>query len=606
MCGIAGYIGKQPIDKTLIKKTLDLMKNRGPDFQNYISFLEGDNYISLLHSRLSIIDLDKRSNQPFVLGDDILVFNGEIYNYIELRQELENRNISFITESDTEVLLRYYQEYGEECVNFFEGMWSFAIYNRKRRTLFLSRDRFAEKPLYYYNVNNNFYFASEIKFIKQLLNTKLIINNEHILRYLINGYKSLYKTNELFFKDIQELSYASNMVINQSLQKKIYHYWEPEYKPKRMTIEESIEGTNYLLKESVKLRLRSDVPLAFCLSGGIDSAGLASIASKIFNYNVVTYSIIDNDERYNEYDNINIIINDIKSKSNLIVLSNTGNCERLKKLIEYHDSPISTISYLVHSYISEAISKDGYKVVFSGTGADEMLTGYYDHFNLHLYEVKNHPNYNKYKSDWQYHIEKYIRNPYLKDPELYFKDKDFRDHIYLNNKEFASLLKKDFYESFIEEDYSDFLLRNRMLNEMFHEGTRVILHEDDLNSMMYSIENRSPYLDRKLFEFCYTIPNEFLIMNGYGKYILREALDGILNDKVRLDRRKKGFNASINTIIDFDNKEEYEYLMADSPIYDLIEKNKIKNIFKMNPMPNSFSKFIFNFINAKIFLETML
>ena len=603
MCGIAGYFGLKIIDRSIINDTLQLMKNRGPDKQAFAHFSFEIRNIYLLHSRLSIIDLDERSNQPLTIGDYTIVFNGEIYNYIELRGALKKRGIICHTNSDTEVLLRYYILHGQKCVEFFEGMWSFAIYDNCNKSLFLSRDRFAEKPLYYLKMDTDFYFGSEVKFVRSLYNKNLTINQRHILRYIINGYKSLYKTDHTFYNEIQEVPFSTNVVIDDKFCLKTNRFWFPCYNPKIMTFNEAIEGTKDKLLKSVKLRLRSDVPLAFCLSGGIDSSALASIASKIYNYNVATFTIIDPDERYNEFDNVKITVKDINAKAKFIHLKPKNNINRLIELIKYHDSPIATISYLLHSYISEAISSNGYKVAISGTGADEMLTGYYDHFNLFLYEMKNNSGFNDALHDWNHYVSTYVRNPYLKDPRLYIKDKNFRGHIYLNNDEFKSFLNIEFNEEFIENRYSESLLRNRMMNEMFHEGTRVILHEDDLNSMYFSIENRSPYLDRDLFEFTYTIPNSLLIKEGYGKYILRQAMNGILNEKVRLDRRKKGFNASLKSVINFNNKEDWDFLITDNPIYDLFQKEKILELTNRDPLPNSYSKFLFYFINAKIFIE---
>ena len=237
-------------------------------------------------------------------------------------------------------------------------------------------------------------------------------------------------------------------------------------------------------------------------------------------------------------------------------------------------------------------------------GADEMVTGYYDHFNLHLYEIRDNPEWKGYLNDWKMHTSGFVRNPHLRNPELYFRDSGFRKHIYLNNDEFRGFIKHDFTEEFCEENYTDSLLRNRMLNELFHECIPVILHEDDLNSMMYSIENRSPYLDRDLFDFAYSIPPEHLIRGGYGKYVLREAVKGILNDQVRLDRCKKGFNASFNSIIDLDDDRNLEFLLdSDSGVFDLLRRDKIESLLKMEFLPNSISKFLFNFLNTKLFLE---
>ena len=603
MCGIAGYIGKHLIGKHSILNTLKLMQNRGPDHSDYMRINFDDINIIFLHSRLNIIDLDERSNQPFTIGDFTIVFNGEIYNYIELRNRLICKGVSFRTKSDTEVLLQYYIHFGEKCINYFEGMWSFAIYDNKNVKVFLSRDRFGEKPLYYLQDKDGVFFASEVKFIRSIMDKELAINRKQLLRYLVNGYKSLYKTEDTFFTDLKELPYASNLSINRELDISVTQYWFPGYMPEQMSLPDAISRFKKGLIESVKLRLRADVPIAFCLSGGIDSASIVSIAAKIFNYNVTTFSIIDSDKRYNESDNIQATVEDLGCKNTRIRIPTEELVPRLKKLIRYHDAPIYTISYFVHSFLSEAISNCGYRVVCSGTGADELITGYYDHFNLYLYEMRNSTNYSKYLQNWYTYISKYVRNPYLKNPELYFDKVHFRKHIYLNNDIFARLLKVDFFEEFIEESYSDSLLRNRMMNELFHEGTRVILHEDDLNSMLYSIENRSPYLDSKLYKIAYSIPNEYLIQDGYAKFILREAMKGILNEKVRTDRRKVGFNASFNSLIDLDKQKNRDYLLDNSRIFDFVDRKKTEELLKINQMPNSYSKFMFNFLNTKIFLE---
>lgn len=604
MCGIAGYIGKKRIDELPLRRTLELMKKRGPDHQGCIRFDEGSFQVVLAHSRLSIIDLEARSNQPFIVGDYTLVFNGEIYNYQELRQGLEKRGVRFLTESDTEVLLQSYIVYGEACVEQFEGMWSFAIYDKKKKNLFVSRDRFAEKPLYFLKTQDGLFFGSEVKLIKSLSQETLPINQQQMARYLVNGYKSLYKTSDTFFIDIQELPYATNMVVDSNLVPSFRRYWQPAFEPRPMSLQEAIEGFRHRLIESMRLRLRADVPLTFCLSGGVDSAALVSIAAKHFHYDVKTFTIIDPDERYNEYTNAKATIDDIGCRHTIVEIGRGETFSRLRKLIEYHDAPLLTISYYVHSFLSEAIAGQGYRVVCSGTGLDEELTGYYDHFNLYLYEMRSQPRYAQYLNDWKKHVSGFVRNPYLKKPELYFDDPSIRDHIYLNNDIFARCLKREFREPFAEKKFCDSLLRNRMMNEMFHESVPVILHEDDLNSMFYSIENRSPYLDRSLFEFACSIPGEYLIQNGYAKYILREAVKGILNDKVRLDRQKKGFNASINSLIDFTDKKSRETILEDSPIYTIVRRDKIEEMLNPKvPLPNSTSKFLFNFINAKIFLE---
>jgi len=604
MCGIAGYIGKGRPTQEQIEYTLTTMRNRGPNNYDYKYFDYNGSSCVLLHSRLSIIDLDERSNQPFTLNGCTIVFNGEIYNYKELRSQLPGE---YLTDSDTEVLLRYYLRYGEKCIEHFEGMWAFAIYDTRSDKLFLSRDRFAEKPLYLYENARGLYFASEIKQIKALSGDKLKINALQLKRSLTNGYRSLYKQNESFYQNVKRLPYASSL--NADLNAKIneYRYWTPTCQRQEMSMQDAIDGTRERLIESVRLRLRADVPLAFCLSGGIDSNAIVGIASKIFNYDVKTFSIIENDARYDERENIQATVDYISCDATYIKVSTENTLERLRELINYHDQPIATITYLIHSMLSEQISKQGYKISVSGSAADELFTGYYDYHCYHLLAMHGCKNFQEYYDQWRANTGKVVRNPYLSNPELFFKNPMLRDYIYLNNDEFSDFMVKPFSEDFFEEEFAqaeaDSMLRKRMFNDMFHETVPVILNEDDLNSMLYSVENRSPFLDKDLFEFAHSIPVEHLIHDGYGKYILREAMKGLITDKVRLDRQKKGFNASLLSLVDFSDKTVKDELLADSPVFEYIRKDKINTLMQEKTLPNSYSKFLFNFINAKYFLE---
>lgn len=607
MCGIAGYIGRKPLEQGRIDAALASMKQRGPDANGAVRIDSGAGEVVLLHSRLSIIDLDPRSNQPYQDGPVQLAFNGEIYNYVELREELKTLGHAFQTTSDTEVLAKAYLQWGSACTERFEGMWAFALYDNRTHQLLLSRDRFAEKPLYVYHTADGTYFASEVKAIVGLCGHTPEVNEEHILRYVVNGHKSLYKTPQTFFKGVGEVPFAHNAVItpDSPSQLKATAYWTPRLREQpNMTEQEAIEGTRERLIESVKLRMRSDVPLAFCLSGGVDSASLVSIAAKELGADVHTFSIIDKDARYDERDNIEATIADTGCQSTQIVLSTEDdNISRLESLVRYHDAPVATISYFVHSCLSEQIAKRGFKISISGTAADELLTGYYDHFVLHLYEVRNHPAFDRFKAEWEQYPLQFVRHPDFRKFDLYFNNPGKRDHIYLNNEVFRSMLREDFHEPFTETKYCDSLLRNRMMNELFHEVVRVILHEDDLNSMKYSLENRSPFLDTQLFEWAYSIPSHLLINKGYNKYILREAVKGILNEQVRTAREKKGFNASINSIFDFTNPEHRAYFLDDSPIFQYFDKTRMEEVLGRGEFPNSYKKFLFNFINAKIFLE---
>ena len=608
MCGISGSIIKEKSENSaFIKKTLFLMKRRGPDNQSFFKKKQSNKSVNLLHSRLNIIDIQSRSNQPMTIGEYTLVFNGEIYNYIELKKKLKKKNHTFKTDSDTEVLLKAYIEYGEKCVDHFIGMWAFAIWDNIKKKLFLSRDIFGEKPLYYFLSNDGFFFGSEIKFIKSLSDKNFKINKAHISKNLFCGYKSLFKNNETFFEKIYSLESSTNMTIDLNLNFVKKKYWSPKLKIENDLDEKTASREiKNLLQKSLNLRMRSDVPIAFCLSGGIDSTFLASLAYKKLNKEISTFSIIDQEPNYNENENIKLVIKDLKSKNRKIFLKNENFFffQRLKELTSYHDGPIATLSYYIHSFLSEEISKKGYKVAISGTGADEIFTGYYDHYLLHLQSTYKLKSFKKNLENWQKYISPYIRNPYLKDPYIYIRDKKNRNNVFETNLGINTFSKLNDKLSFTEKEYSSNLLRNRMLNELFHEVVPVLLKHDDLNSMFFSIENRSPYLDKELVEFSLKIPTEILIKNGYQKRLLRESSKKILLDKIRLDRQKKGFNTSINSVLDLNNKRNINKIFnKNNPINDFVDLKKFRENLDIKSIPNHYSKLLFSIITTNLFLE---
>ena len=354
------------------------------------------------------------------------------------------------------------------------------------------------------------------------------------------------------------------------------------------------------------MRLRSDVPIAFCLSGGVDSTYLASLAVKKFKKKIQTFSIIDDDKRYDEKDNIKKVLKDLNCKNKEIKLKNknVNFFSRLRRLIEQHDSPIATISYYIHSFLSEEISKSGYKVAISGTGADEIFTGYYQHFLLYFASIKDS---NKLKIEikkWKKHIKPIIRNKELRNPNFYFSNPRNMNLTFSIDKDLSKLIKNKKSPTVKEYFFCKDLLRNRMLNELFYEVVPVILNHDDLNSMNYSVENRSPFLDHNLLDFMLTVPTKYLIKDGYQKSVLRSAAKNILVDDVRLARQKHGFNASLLSLTSIRDIKEYlqknktfisEYFNIDLLIKKYLLKKNINNA--------AFSKFLFNVICIKMFLE---
>lgn len=612
MCGIAGYFGTKELEPASIPATLSLMRRRGPDFADHKRWRNpaGRNAY-LLHSRLNIIDLDPRSNQPMQVGSRWIAYNGEIYNYLELRRELEAATLArasapaFRTQSDTEVLLAGLSRHGPNFLQRCEGMWAFAAYDEEEGTLLLSRDRFGEKPLFLYREPGGLYFGSEVKFISALLGRGLPVNKAHLYRYLVNGYKSLYKGEETFFQGITELKPGRVLGLDPRGRESSRAYWTPAFAPAEgMSYAEAVAGAKERLIRSVELRLRADVPLAFCMSGGVDSNSLIAIAKRVFGYDVHGFSITNADPRYDERETVRASAKELAIRLTEVPTDTRDFLPRLRALVRAHDAPVYTASYYAHWRLMGEVAGQGYRISVSGTAADELFTGYYDHHLAYLYELRENPALlARARASWERRIKPLVRNPFLQDPSAFLKNPKQRNHIFLDAEIFSEYLGRPFSEPFRERRFTQSLLRNRMLNELFHEAIPVILHEDDHNAMHFSIENRSPFLDRSLFEFCYSIPSRHLIRDGRAKAVLRDALKGILPEPIRVNPRKVGFNVPILSYLDAKDPGVRRTLLADSPIYEHVRREKLEALISNDQLPNSESKFLFNFLCAKMFVE---
>lgn len=606
MCGIAGYFGLATVETARIQACLALMRRRGPDYADYRHFLNsaGRN-VYLLHSRLSIIDLDPRAHQPFHAHDKWLVLNGELYNYVERKADLASLGEPFTTSSDTEVLVKAIQRQGWDVLDRCEGMWAFAVYDERDGSLALCRDRFGEKPLYLYEDDTGLYFASEVKFIFALLGRRLEPDLDHLRRYVINGYKAMYKEDRTFFKGLQELPPANRLSLDAEGRTRRFCYWTPPLcQNEAMTRQQAVEGARERLIRSVELRLRADVPLAFCMSGGVDSNSLISIARNVFSYDVHGFTIVNTDARYEEQDMVEQAVRELRLRHTPIPVETADFLPNLRRLIQYHDAPVYTISYYAHWLLMKSIHEHGYRISVSGTGADELFSGYYDHHLMYLAEAAGDPAWHRPAlAAWEQHVKPIVRNRFLSNPRLFVDDPAFRDHIFLDAADFAGYFKTPWSEGFAEKNYVPSLLRNRMLNELFHEAVPVILHDDDLNAMYYSVENRSPFLDRTLMEFCSSIPTRHLVRDGRAKSVLREAMGGIVPQAILDNRRKVGFNAPIFSFLDTQDPGVRDGLLDDSPIYRYVKRERIRELLQKPELPNSESKFLFYFLSSKIFLE---
>ena len=613
MCGIAGYIGERSFKKNNIFNLLKLMKNRGPNNQKYLKKkISTKSFFNFFFSRLSIIDIKKRSNQPYKFKNLTMVFNGEIYNYKELKVILKKKNYKFFTNSDTEVLIKSIHCWGNNAFKKLEGMWSIAYYDESKNQTYFCRDRFGEKPFLYLIRDNEIYFGSEIKFIKKIINFKLSINYELVRKFISFGYRILFQSNETFFNEIKQLEPATILIINHNSKKIIKKkYWDvSKIKVKKITNEKKIiKKVKKSIINSLRIRLRSDMPIAFTLSGGIDSNTLAFFSKKILNYKVKTFSILSDDNDYSENKNISKSLGALNVEScNFIINQGEINfLKLLKKMINVYHQPVITLTSMLNWKLMEKINEKKYKVCISGIGGDELFTGYYHHHVLMINYLKNLKKKKLFIKDWKKSIKPITRNKLInKDTyeskykeNLYtFQYQKFKDNLILKDNQ-------NFLKKFTKHRYSNDSLRNKLLNEMFNEVVPTVLFQDDLNAMNFSIENRSPLLDSKILRLALQLPSDKLIQHGFTKWFLRKAgsKNNIVPDEILFDKEKVGFNLSLKTLIQNQRADIYNFLKSDSKVYDVIDKKRFLKLFKKNKFKGDENNFIFNVINFKLFLK---
>lgn len=593
MCGLVFSISKKKILKKQILKTIKVMENRGPDYQSFLEDKIKNNNLLFLFSRLSIIDLKKRSNQPYIKKNCILIFNGEIYNFLEIKRYLQSKEVLFETNSDTEVLLEAYIYWGESFVDHLKGMWAFVIYDRDKKEVIISRDKYAEKPLFCYEDKEKIIFASETKYIKTILSKKLTKNISKLRENIQFGYKSMFLNQESFFKNIKIFP-SSGFV-------KLKLNYNPKYKIKKKLFNFSKRANKNnknirdILINSLKIRLRSDVPVAFSLSGGVDSNILAGITSKIFQKKVFSYSIIDDDARYNEKKIIDYVVKKNNYDHNYIKISNRDHFNELIKVTKYFDSPVPTINFLVQNYLMQEVHKDKKKVLISGIGADEIFTGYHHHFNFYF---NNHNrNFKKNYNHWKKYTLPNIRNKDFKNLVQLKKSK----YLHSNNSFFLKNPFKNFPYS-VQRLSSD-KIKNRLMNELYFETVPVMTHSEDLNSMMYSIENRNPYLDKDLINYVSTINSKHYIQKGFSKYLLRASFQDLGLNKVINNYKKTGFNYSFRTLFPLKDGRILSFIKKKSAIFDFLKKNETINFFRKKVFNDEENKLAFSILTTKVFLD---
>jgi len=612
MCGINGYIGQKT--KKSIAKIQNMNKvteHRGPDNSSYKELSLSKTHIYFGHNRLSIIDLHESANQPFHSPCERyeLVYNGELYNYVELKEILQNNGIVFNTSSDTEVVLQSIIYWGaQKAFQKMNGMWSIAFLDTKEEKLILSRDRFGEKPFYYCYENNELYFSSEIKAILEITEKKRI-NLLTLNRFLING--SLDSNNETFFEKIHKVPAASYTIID--LKKdfsslSFSKYWDITTIELNTNIHASkaIEEFETIFDDAVKIRLRSDVKVGALLSGGLDSSAITKVmAEHIPNLEIL--SAISDDPLYSEEKFVDIVSNYLEVQPIKVNLDNDP--KKIYNLLEtvlwHNDEPMPSFSTIAHYLLMEQAYKHDIKVILSGQGADELLGGYQKYYIYYLIQLFKEKHYITFlKEGFSYLFKSgLIKQFSLKEANRYLpsfmkkkiKKTDVRTPLLQN------------LDEQIEKLNTLVSVNERQVMDLVKYSVPVLTHYEDRMSMAFSREIRLPFLDHRLVELALSLPNSMKMKNGWTKWIMRKAFVGKLPDSIVWRKDKKGFTTPQEKWFRDELKSEIHTLFNENLLveeYGLMEKEKIQQFYQEFLKDEKiWYKEVFNIISVEIWLR---
>lgn len=582
MCGIAGIILKQRSALDIQEKIAAMtnaISHRGPDGEGFLLASEQtaipcfdqlqENYkrkdlnyipttglknanpnafLAFGHRRLSIIDVSETGHQPMCnkQGNNWIIFNGEIYNYIEIREELKKLDHIFVSESDTEVILQAYKQWGTACVERFNGMWAFCIYDTEKQVCFASRDRLGVKPFYYINTKDLFCFASEQKaFIKAGL-IKAEINSTALHNYLINGL--LETTTNNFFESINELMPGNNLVYDvKKHDVKISNYYHLKdhitLKNDQLTESELIEKVSYAFENSVKLRLRSDVEVGTCLSGGIDSSALAVSISEITQQPLHCFTSVFRNNPINEEHFADTVAKKIKAKHFKVEPTLEGFLKEADDLIYSQDVPIWDTSTYAQYKVMELARQNKIKVVLDGQGADELFGGYHHHFLAKWNNLFSTGNFISAMNEISA-SKKTIAFPL----QFYLKEKA-KQKNYFNKKHFNLFFKNDFLNSSEIKNPSVYFnsVNEQLVDDIYNTRLKSFLKCEDRCGMWHSVESRTPFADDiELMNLLFSFNGNKKIKDGVSKYLLREAVKDKLPNEIYKRYDKKGFETPMN------------------------------------------------------------
>lgn len=566
MCGIVGVcnFNKKPVNEILLAGMRDVLAHRGPDGAG--AYFSSDKSVALGHRRLSIIDLSERADQPMSNEDGTvwIVFNGEIYNFQELRPDLEKRGHRFKSNSDTEVIIHLYEEYGEKCLDYLRGMFAFAIWDEREQKLFLARDRVGKKPLKYFIGPDFIVFASELKVILKHPEVHKEPDLEAIYQYLTFQYVPHPMTG---FVGIKKLPPATYLIIDKNGKIEEKRYWRLDYSEKLdLSEEEWKKKIMEELEEAVKLRMISDVPLGAFLSGGVDSSAIVALMSKFSTKPVKTFSIGFEEEAYNELPYARKIAKLFNTDHHEFIVKSDA-IEILPKLAYHYEEPYADSSAIPTFYLAE-LTKKYVTVALNGDGGDENFAGYdrYNQYRLNIL-LDKFPNFSKTflaimaklgnkilpsrffgrAERFSLRIKKPIEEQYLSYLAAFLPE---LKHEIMTGK-FAYFISQNASVDFLNLKFSSIPFNQNWLDRVLQLDFENYLPDDlmvkvDIASMAFGLESRSPFLDHKFLEMTAKIKPNLKMKGGYKKYIFKKALKNIIPEEI-LDRKKMGFGVPLDS-----------------------------------------------------------
>lgn len=531
MCGIFFSLGFNNLTDSVI----DSVAHRGPDGRGWNEFTSSDGPVILAHRRLAIVDLSADGHQPMPAqnGRYWVTYNGEIYNYLEVREELKKLGHQFKTHSDTEVLLKSYIEWGKDCLHHFNGMFAFVIWDNDEKKFFAARDRFGVKPLYYYQQDNKIAFASEIKQFKQFPNWQSVLDQDAANDYLRLGYcdhqqqtlyKNVFQVLPGYYIESQSASHTLSQWYN--LENQIQY-------PLKLKDEDAIEQFKTLFADAIRLRLRSDVSVGACLSGGLDSSSIVSTISHIQgpNTKIHTFSSIFPGHKVDESHYIKELVSEKKLTAKMNIPKVEEFLAVLDTMLYHQDLPFSGTSIFAQWKTFESAKVSGVTVLLDGQGADESLLGYPGMLNGIIFDYLTKL---KFASLYQFiNWQSQYNNQSAKNTMLLGLEQRFPD-FYIRLLKFAG---KNVKQRIINSQ-SDI---NGVALFHFYNNLQTLLRYEDRNSMAHSRESRLPFLDYRLVEFILSLPINQRFRQCETKWILRKSMQGININSIIKRKDKIGF-----------------------------------------------------------------